>query len=293
LAACALLGALLLAYAYFIEPRRLVATLAEVKVKDLDPAFDGLKIVAIGDIHGGSNWAPAERIREVVELANAQQPDLVVLLGDYISQQQGTTYPRPLKMSMAEVAANLGGLKAKYGVYAVLGNHDHWFGEETIAARLREQGFTVLENEVATLQVNGKPLRLLGLKDHLFLGDEFYKDADLRRSLVANGEGQIIVLEHSPDVITYLTGVNSISPDLRLMLAAHTHGGQVALPLIGRPVVPSAYGQLFAYGEVRVNGVDLFVTSGVGTSVLPIRLGVPPEIAVLTLRSEPSTAASP
>ncbi|HEY2866027.1 MAG TPA: hypothetical protein VGJ02_02950, partial [Pyrinomonadaceae bacterium] len=101
-----------------------------------------------------------------------------------------------------------------------------------------------------------------------------------------NGSGPIIALEHSPDVLPIITGDYSISPDLKLMLAAHTHGGQVWLPLIGSPIVPSSYGQKYARGHVRDNGVDMFVTTGVGTSILPFRFMVPPEIAVLTLQSD-------
>jgi predicted MPP superfamily phosphohydrolase len=87
-----------------------------------------------------------------------------------------------------------------------------------------------------------------------------------------------------------ITGKLSISPDLKLILAAHTHGGQVWFPIIGAPIVPSTFGQKYSYGHIVENDVDLFVTSGIGTSILPIRFMVPPEIVVLTLRS---TAASP
>ena len=100
------------------------------------------------------------------------------------------------------------------------------------------------------------------------------------------GSGPIIALEHSPDVLPIITGDLSISSDLRLMLAAHTHGGQVWLPILGTPIVPSSYGQKYSYGHVQENGVDMFVTSGVGTSILPIRFMMPPEVAVLTIRSE-------
>ena len=104
--------------------------------------------------------------------------------------------------------------------------------------------------------------------------------------LTASGNGDVIALEHSPDIMPAITGDLSISPDLRLVLAAHTHGGQVWLPVFGRAVVPSTFGQKYAYGHVKDKDVDLFVTSGVGMSVLPFRFMVPPEIAVVTIRSE-------
>ena len=100
------------------------------------------------------------------------------------------------------------------------------------------------------------------------------------------GTDDVIVLEHSPDILTVVAGEYSISPDLRLILAAHTHGGQVWLPVLGRLIIPSGFGQKYAYGHIFDKGVDMFVTSGIGTSVLPLRFMVPPEIAVLTIRRE-------
>jgi predicted MPP superfamily phosphohydrolase len=280
--------ALLLAYGYYIEPRKLVVNAQDLPMKGLDPAFDGLKIVAIGDIHGGSNYVTEERIQAVVRLANEQQPDLVVLLGDYVTQgySLGTAHDSKLKMPMATIADVLGGLHARLGVYAVLGNHDGWYNDNVVARELTRVGCTVLQNEVASVEVNGKNLRILGLKDHMELAPRWYQMADDAKGFLGDGDGQVIVLEHSPDVLPQITGENSISPDLRLILAAHTHGGQVWLPVIGAPIVPSSYGQRYRAGHIRENDVDMFVTTGIGTSVLPFRFLVPQEIAVLTLRSE-------
>ncbi|MGE3465454.1 MAG: metallophosphoesterase, partial [Pyrinomonadaceae bacterium] len=194
-----------------------------------------------------------------------------------------------LKMPMATVADNLAGLKAKYGVFAVLGNHDGWYDDGTVAAELTRVGYKVLQNEVATIKKDGKRLRIFGFKDHLQLKKGWKEtSADAKAIAAAGGEGDLIVLEHSPDIMPIITGDLSISDELRLVLAAHTHGGQVWFPIFGRPVVPSTYGQKYAYGHVRQNNVDLFVTSGIGMSVLPVRFMVPPEIVVLTIRSGPS-----
>ncbi|MFL6374780.1 MAG: metallophosphoesterase, partial [Pyrinomonadaceae bacterium] len=178
------------------------------------------------------------------------------------------------------------GLQARYGVYAVLGNHDGWFNDDVVARELKRIGCTVLANEVATIEVNGKKLRLVGFRDHLELAPRWNQISADAKEMLGDGKGQIIVLEHSPDILPTITGDLSISPDLKLILAAHTHGGQVWLPFIGAPVVPSSYGQKYVAGHIRENGVDMFVTTGIGTSVLPFRFLVPPEIAVLTLRSE-------
>ena len=279
-----------LAYSYFIEPNRLVVTRDEIAIKNWDPAFDGLRIALIADIHGGSNGASAENIRRVVETTNAENPDVIVLLGDYVSQGS-TRQPspdRPLRMPLREVADNLAGLHAKYGVYAVLGNHDGWYGDAEVTAELTRVGYRVLQNEIVSIEQNGAKLRLFGLKDHLKLNSWVTFDG-MVRSVVDSypKEGQIIVLEHSPDILYILNYWKHLNPDLKLMLAGHTHGGQVWLPILGAPFVPSFVGQKYAQGHIEEEGVHMFVTSGVGTSILPFRFMVPPEVAVVTIKSAP------
>ena len=284
IAATGLLALVCLGYSYFIEPNRLVVTRDEIRIKDWNPAFDGLKFVMISDIHAGSNGGSAENIRRVVEASNAQDADVVVLLGDYVSQGGAT---EPFRMPMNEIADNLAGLRARYGVFAVLGNHDGRYGDENIAKELTRVGYQVLQNDIAVIRKDGVPLRLLGLKDHLQL--DSWQSFDLMiRSAVAKHpkEGQIVVLEHSPDILYVLNYWKHLAPDLKLMLAGHTHGGQVWLPVVGAPIVPSTVGQRYAKGHVEEEGVHMYVTSGVGTSILPFRFLVPPEIAVVTVRSE-------
>ncbi|MEP7149016.1 MAG: metallophosphoesterase [Acidobacteriota bacterium] len=280
---------LCLAYAYFIEPNRLVVTEQEIKIKGWDPAFDGLKIAMISDIHGGSNGASAENIRRVVDTTNAQNPDLVVLLGDYVSQgtTRQPTHQRPLLMPMREVADNLAGLRARFGVFAVLGNHDGSYGDAEVTAELTRVGYRVLQNEIVFIRQNGVALRLFGMKDHLRLASWDTFDEMVRSVVAANPkDGHIIVLEHSPDILYILNYWKNLNPDLKLMLAGHTHGGQVWLPILGTPFVPSSVGQRYARGHINEEGVDMFVTSGIGTSILPFRFMVPPEVAVVTIRAE-------
>ncbi|QQS33151.1 MAG: metallophosphoesterase [Acidobacteriota bacterium] len=275
-------------YAYLIEPHRLVINPANLHIKHLDPAFDDLKIVAIGDVHGGSNGVDEDMLDRVVSAANAQSADLIVMLGDYVCYGYVYSVPKPSRplMDVSLIARKLGGLRAKYGVFAVMGNHDGWHGDKHIAGELTAAGIRVLQNEVAVIEHNGKPLRLFGTLDHLQMQKSWKEtSAELRSIAEASGAGDLIVLQHSPDVFPVITGELSISDELRLMIAAHTHGGQIWLPILGRPGIPSSYGQKYAYGHVRENNVDLFVTSGIGTSVLPFRFMVPPEIAVLTIRS--------
>jgi len=279
---------LALGYSYFIEPSRLIVNQQTLEIKGWDPAIDGFKIVAIGDIHGGSNAVDEAKLHKVVELANEQNADLIVLLGDYVSQaaRDPLLGDRNLKMPMHTIATDLAGLKAKYGVVAVMGNHDDWYGNGEVTNELRAVGYTVLDNEIYTINGSGSNVRILGLRDQLHIGNwKSYTDG-LKQVLAKDGgSGPIIALEHSPDVLPIITGELSISPDLRLMLAAHTHGGQVWLPIIGTPIVPSSYGQKYSYGHKQENGVDMFVTCGIGTSILPFRFMMPPEIAILTIRS--------
>ncbi len=146
---------------------------------------------------------------------------------------------------------------------------------------------TVLQNEAAVIEKDGQRLRIYGMKDHLSLTRGWVLTSqDARDYLKTTGTGDVIVLQHSPDILPVIAGEYSISPDLRLILAAHTHGGQVWLPILGRPIIPSGFGQKYAYGHIFDKGVDMFVTSGIGTSVLPFRFMVPPEIAVVTVHPE-------
>lgn len=288
-ALCAVVFFACIAYAYFIEPNRLIVIHSTLKIKNWNPAFDGFRVAMIGDIHAGSNNVSEEKLREIVARTNEQGVDLVVLLGDYISEtnQIKPETDNSLKMPLGLIADNLAGLKAKYGVYAVLGNHDGYYGDERVAGELARVGYKVLQNEVAAIEKDGQRIRIFGMKDQLKLtGGWVQTSIDSKKMLSGTGTGDVIVLEHSPDILNVISGEFLISPDLRLILAAHTHGGQVRFPILGPPVVPSGYGQKYVSGHVYENNVDMFITSGIGTSVLPIRFMVPPEIAVLTIRSE-------
>lgn len=207
-------------------------------------------------------------LRRVVTLANEQHPDLVVLLGDYVIHDVvGGRFIPP-----EETAMELGALRARLGVVSVLGNHDWWLDGERVRAAFTAERLRPLENEAVRLTDRGHAVWVAGL------ADLWTRVPDIERALRAVPAGEtVILLTHSPDVFP------DVPARVGLTLAGHTHGGQVALPLIGPPIVPSAFGQRYAAGLVEEGGRRLFVTPGVGTSIVPVRFGVPPEVSVLRL----------
>jgi predicted MPP superfamily phosphohydrolase len=194
-------------------------------------------------------------LRRVVRELNAAHADYTILLGDYVIQDViGGRFVPP-----EQIAAELRALRGP--TYAVLGNHDGWLDARRVDAALRGAGIIVLNDESRGI--------FAGVSD-LWTGRH-----DIRRAL-ANGSPRIL-LTHSPDIFP------DVPPRVALTLAGHTHGGQVNLPLLGRLIVPSRFGSRYAAGHIVEGGKHLFVTTGVGTSIIPIRFRVPPEVVVLTV----------
>ncbi|MDM7923208.1 MAG: metallophosphoesterase [Pyrinomonadaceae bacterium] len=270
-------------YAYFIEPQRLVVNESEIVAENWDKAYDGFRIVALSDIHAGSNGVDNAKLRRVVETVNSLDADLVVMLGDFVAT---TRDRKSVLVPMSEITENLKGMRARYGVFAVLGNHDGWHGDDAVASGLEKAGYRVLQNQIVTIERNGERLRIFGMKDHLQLNSWYTFDMMVKHTVAqAGGDGKFLVLEHSPDMFDVMHYYKSLGDDFGLMIAGHTHGGQIWLPVIGSPIVPSSLGQRYNRGHIREKGRDLFVTTGIGTTLLPFRFMMPPEIAVITVRS--------
>jgi uncharacterized protein len=248
-----------------------------------------LSIGVIADVHAGGPAMPAERIRGIVEQTNALKADLIVLLGDFAASHKFKT----LAVAPEEWAQALGGLRAPLGVHAILGNHDWWDDHAAQRARkgpvlgrrmLEREGVPVYENDVVRLSHNGHRFWLAGLGDQLAFFERRRKGTrrrnfsgvhDLDGTLAkVTDDAPVILLAHEPDIFP------RVPPRVSLTLSGHTHGGQVRV-LGYSPMVPSRYGNRYAYGHIVEDDRHLVVSGGLGCSILPVRIGVPPEIVIV------------
>ena len=256
-------------WGFFIEPNLLIVRQETIQIENCPPELSGLRIALIADVHTGASFINEQKLQRIVELTNQQQPDLIVLLGDYMSPNSWHSHE-----VVPEVTASVfKKLKAPAGVYAVLGNHDWWYNGEKVRRAFEQNGIRVLEGDVTEVKWHDKSLWLSGIPD-LWTRSPYFDEAVAKIPPGMN----VIVLTHNPDIFP------NLPKHVPLLLAAHTHGGQVNLPLIGRPVEPSIYGQRYAAGHIYENGHHLFVTTGIGTSILPVRFRVTPEIVILTIK---------
>lgn len=272
------------AYAFGFEPRyRLRVQNYRLAPKNWTPGLK-LRLAIIADLHASDPLMPMERVEEIVALTNGLGADAILLLGDYIASHLGITR----RASIAEVARALTQLKAPLGVHAVLGNHDWWddwaaqrrrAGPTVTHAAFRNAGIPLLENSAVRLEKNGKPFWLAGLGDQLAIWQRPRSIGvhDMDKTLASvTDNAPAILMAHEPDIFPRV-------PDrFALTLAGHTHGGQVRL-FGWSPIVPSRYGNRYAYGHIVENGRHLVVSGGLGCSNLPVRFGVPPEIVVVEL----------
>ena len=257
-------GLLQIARAALAEPYMLAVENHTVALKRLPAALEGLRIVHLSDIHH-SPFTGREQIERAVEAANSLQPDLVVLTGDYVSHEREYAAP---------CAEMLGRLRARCGVYAVLGNHDHWVDAQLVTDLFRAEGIRMLVNEGMRFEHNGASFWLAGVDDTM-VGQE-----DLSLALAGSREDELkLLLAHNPVILR-----RAARAGVDLVLSGHTHGGQVTWRS-----ERSASGKVrrrILRGLGRHGETQIYVTRGLGTVVLPLRYGCLPEVAHLQLRRE-------
>jgi len=235
----------------------------------LDPAHDGLRVAQLSDLHVGPR-TPVERLRDAIDRANAFEPDLVVLTGDYLSRERS---------GVGLVREQLGGLRAP--TVAVLGNHDHWVDPRGAARALAGHGYAVLRNQNTSLTLRGAPFTVVGIDD-LMSGQARVADA-LRG---ASRDGSRIALAHGPKTAEQLQRAG----ERILCLSGHTHGGQIRIPLLTAFMLRTVAHEPYDRGLFRLGPVQLYVNRGVGNSVMRLRINSAPEVTLATLRRAPSAA---
>lgn len=245
------------------EPFMLAIERQEIFLRRLPKQLDGFRIVQLSDLHYGP-FVDARHLERAVETANRLNPDLIALTGDYISQERGYAAP------CAEV---VGRLRAHLGVFGVLGNHDHWTDAKLITDLFQAEGIRMLINEGLRIDVGDDAFWLAGVDDTM-VGLE-----DLPLSLAGSRDGEMkLLLAHNPVILR-----RAARADVDLVLSGHTHGGQVAIrPEKNRSGRPR---RRILRGLGRRANTQIYVTRGLGTVVLPIRYGCPPEVSLLELRA--------
>ncbi len=259
---------LCLAYGFFVEPEQLRVRHVAISSPGWDAA--PLRIGFVSDLHMAGDHIDTAKVERLTREMNAQAPDIVLIAGDFVN---GSTrrhdHSAAFNASVDSGIAALSDLSAPLGVYASLGNHDTLYDPRYIADAVKANGIAVLENDFAYLEA--QKVCVIGLED------EWYGDP--QPSIIENcpeGSSSVIFM-HNPD------SFELTEPRPALLLAGHTHGGQINLPFIGRRVTSTRAGKAMAYGTLSYQGIPAFVTAGVGTSMLPARFRAPPEIVIITL----------
>ena len=275
-------------YAFAIEP----GFMLDVTPYDISPPNwpRGLRLrmTVIADIHACEPFMSAARVRSICELANATNPDLIVLLGDFNGGHNFVTGP----VMPDEWGEAISILKAPLGAYAILGNHDWWHGPlpnmrgdeaRSVRAALKAAGIQLLENDALRLTKGHEAFWIIGLGDqiaHRIRRGVFRGSDDLEGTLrQLRDEAPAILLAHEPFVF------ERVPKRIALTLCGHTHGGQVDLPVIGSPFAESRFGKGHVYGHVVEDGRHMIISAGLGTSILPVRFGRPPELVMVDIHA--------
>lgn len=256
--------------AVFIDSRKTAVEQVSINIDNLNPKLKGLKIVQMSDIHAGS-LQNENRMLKAAEVVNSLNPDLIFITGDFVNSNPN---------EYAIIERGIMALKAKYGKYAILGNHDHYMSDENhqkLTEKITHSGLKLLINENIKLNINNALVQLAGVDD-LSFNNEYGNFNKALRGL--NKDSLIIMMSHEPKT---WKRYNLPERGVDLTLSGHTHGGQVKLDLLFTTILPGklAYDELM--GLYKYNGKYIYVNPGFGTTGPPVRIGIPPEITVITL----------
>lgn len=256
-------------YATEFEPSWVEVSQVEILLGRLPKAFDGYRILQLSDIHIGG-WMDRDHFADVVELALAQEPDLVVITGDYVI---GHFWSRELDAAAEDFIETVAPLTKAHRVIGVMGNHDHWTDARRTREMLQRAGVLELENDVYRIERGGESLYIAGLDDVM---ERKHRLADVEAKL-PNG-AHTILLAHEPDY----ADVASLTGRFLLQLSGHSHGGQVVIPFVGPPVLPH-WARKYPAGLYRLADMWLYTNRGVGMTSPFVRFNCRPEITVFTL----------
>lgn len=259
------LGAGGLGYATAVEPDWIDIRRITLKLRRLSRAFHGYRVAQISDIHI-DDWMRG-RLPGIVDLINAQRPDLVAITGDFVTN-------RPRRYAQ-DLVAGLAPLRGRDGVFAVLGNHDHWTSASTIRMIIKDSGANEIGNRVHTVRRGDASLHVAGIDDFMVRADRL--DQVLERM---PAEGAAILLVHEPD----FADISAPTGRFDLQISGHSHGGQIRLPVLGAPFLPH-HGRKYPIGLYRVGEMLQYTNRGLGTLGLHVRLNCRPEITVFTLEA--------
>lgn len=259
---------ILIIYSTIVEPNKLVIKNETLFLPHWNESLDGLKVAVVSDLHVGSSKVSLKRLESVVNLINSNNPDVILLLGDLDARAIAHS-----NISQNKISDVLAKLKAPSGVFSIMGNHDYE-PAGVVENIIKLSKITLLQNESKLIKYNNHFVKIIGFKDlwHFDLVPEAVIGTK-------NANVPAIVLSHNPDIFA------DIPSDVSLTLSGHTHGGEVYIPILGAPMVPSRYGQRFRKGYIVENNKHLFVTGGVAT-LSPFRFLNPPEVVFLTLNSQ-------
>ena len=261
--------------AALFEPNHPVVTRIDIPLLRLPREFDGFTIAQLSDFHYDPYFSVIP-IRKAVFLANTLNPDLVVLTGDFVSAPVASKSAHANQASLQAYPCSdvLEKLRAKHGVWAVLGNHDAATNSDHVTEALKQAGIQVLSNSAAPIERSGRRFWLAGVEDVLI------GRPDMRTALRGIPAGEpVVLLVHEPDFAD-----RSVHHSIDLQLSGHSHGGQIRIPLLGAPYLPPM-GRKYPKGLRKVGNLTLYTNVGLGTLYIPVRFACAPELTFITLRS--------